>query len=309
MTDISASAVKELRERTGAGMMDCKRALVETGGDIEQSIDWLRKKGLSSAAKKAGRVACEGLVGVAVQGKRGALVEVNAETDFVSRNQQFQSFVSQVASLGAMGVQTLEALKSSPYGASSSRSVGEELVHLISVIGENMTLRRLAALQVSSGTVAGYVHSPVVAGLGRIGVLVALEGTGPESNELGVLAKQIAMHIAASSPQSLSVEDLDPALLEREKAVLQEQARASGKPEAVIEKMIEGRIKKYYEEVVLLEQPFIMNPDQKVKDLLGDFNKKNATDFKIAAFARFSVGEGIEKSEGDFAAEVASLSK
>ncbi len=307
MAEITASLVKELRDRTGAGMMDCKKALGEVQGDLEQAVDWLRKKGLAAAAKKAGRVTAEGLVGVDAQGTVGAIIEVNAETDFVARNDKFQGFVSHAVKLASSFKGDLAEFSNQAYGDDTGRTVGEELTHLISIVGENMNLRRTARLEVSQGVVVCYMHGSLVSGLGRIGVIVALESEA-DKQELETLGRQIAMHVAASNPQSIHVLGLDSALLDREKAIISEKARASGKPEAVIEKMIEGGLRKLYEEVVLMEQSFIMDPDSKVKKIIEDFGKKHLP-VELSGFVRFALGEGIEKEEGDFAAEVASLQK
>ena len=297
MAEITAALVKDLRERTGAGMMDCKKALTENGGDIETAIDWLRKKGLSAAAKKSGRVAAEGLVGIASVPAKAAMVEVNAETDFVARNEAFQAFVQEVAKVALHVGEDLEAIKAAPYPG-TGRTVAEELVHLVATIGENMNIRRARVLSVPQGAVASYVHQALKPGLGKIGVLVAVEGAS-EVAALEVLGKQVGMHVAAARPEALDVSAVDPAALEREKVVLSEQARASGKPEAIIEKMVEGRIRKYYEEVVLLEQVWVHDGESRVREVV----KKAGA--KLDAFARFQLGEGIEKNAGDFAAEVA----
>lgn len=293
MAAITAALVKELREKSGAGMMDCKKALNETDGDLDAAVDWLRTKGLGTAAKKAGRIAAEGLVGVAVDGAKGAVVEVNAETDFVSRNDQFQAFVSTVAKLALQSGGDIEALKAMNY-PETGRNVADELTNLIATIGENMNLRRVQVLEADGGEVAAYVHGAVTEGLGKIGVLVS--ATGADAATFG---KQVAMHVAATSPASLSRDDLDPELLEREKQVLTEQARESGKPEEIIEKMIVGRINKYYAEVCLLEQTFVIDGESKVG------KAAEAAGVDVKAFARFGLGEGIEKKEEDFAAEVA----
>jgi len=305
MAEITAALVKELRDKTGAGMMDCKKALSETGGDIEQAIDWLRKKGLSQAAKKAGRVAAEGLVGVAVEGNRGAMVEVNAETDFVARNDQFQAFVETVAQLALDVGGDLDALKAADYPG-SGRSVEEELTQLIATVGENMNLRRTDALSVDKGVVASYVHNAAKPGLGKIGVLVALEtdATGDKVEELG---KHVAMHVAAASPAATTREDVDPALVEREREVLSEQARASGKPEEIIAKMVEGRLRKFYEEVVLLEQTFVVDGENTVGKAVEAAAKDIGSQIAVKGFVRYGLGEGIERKEEDFAAEVAQL--
>lgn len=297
MAEITPALVKALRERTGAGMMDCKKALTEASGDMEQAVDWLRKKGLSAAAKKAGRVAAEGLVGIVSGPQRAAMVEVNAETDFVARNETFQAFVTEVARVALEIGDDLQAINAAPY-AGSSRSVAEELVQLIATIGEHMTLRRACVLTVERGVVAAYMHNSVKPGLGKIGVLVAVESTS-EIEGLESLGRQVGMHVAAARPDVLDVEAVDPAALERERAVLSEQARASGKPEAIIEKMVEGRIRKYYEEVVLLEQVWVHDGESRVRAVA----KKAGV--QLTGFARFHLGEGIEKSGGDFAADVA----
>ncbi len=301
MAEITAAMVRDLRERTGAGMMDCKKALVEAGGDMEAAIDWLRKKGLSAAAKKSGRVAAEGLVGVASGPNVAAMVEVNAETDFVARNETFQNFVAEVAGLALSVGEDVEALKAATFPG-TGHSTQEELTRLIATIGENMTIRRARVLRVSSGTVATYMHNAVKPGLGKIGVLVALEGAS-EIDALEQLGRQIGMHVAAARPEALDVSGVDPAALEREKAVLSEQAAASGKPANIIEKMVEGRIRKYYEEVVLLEQVWVHDGESRVKQIVAKAGGK------LTGFARFQLGEGIEKETSDFAAEVAAAVK
>jgi len=303
MVEITAALVKQLRETSGAGMMDCKKALTETDGDVESAVDWLRKKGLAAAAKKAGRVAAEGLVGVATDGPRGAVVEVNAETDFVARNDKFQAFVGQVASLALDAGGDTEALKAAAY-PERGHSVSEELTQLIATVGENMNLRRSAMLEVGQGVVAAYMHNQTAPDLGKIGVLVALE-SGGDAAELAKLGKQIAMHVAAAAPQSVSRDDLDPGALERERDVLAEQARASGKPEEIIEKMVEGRLRKFYEEVCLLEQVFVIDGENKVNKVLEQAGKDLGSPVKVAGFVRFLLGEGVEREESDFAAEVA----
>ncbi|HLN22615.1 MAG TPA: translation elongation factor Ts [Patescibacteria group bacterium] len=303
MAEISASLVKELREKTGAGMMDCKKALNETAGDIEAAVDWLRTKGLAAAAKKSGRLAAEGLVGVAAAGTKGAVVEVNAETDFIARNDQFQGFVKNVAELALSLGDDVEVLKAAK--VASGKTATEELTALIATIGENMAIRRAAQLSVSEGVVASYVHSAAVPGqLGKIGVLVALESAG-DAAKLNEVGRQIAMHIAAANPLFLAIDAVDGAALERERAVLTEQASASGKPPAVIEKMVEGRIRKYYEEVVLLEQLYVIDGESKIKTVVENCAKALGVPVKLTGFARFALGEGIEKEEKDFAAEVA----
>lgn len=297
MAEVTASMVRDLRDATGAGMMDCKKALVETGGDIEAAIDWLRKKGLSAAAKKSGRVAAEGLVGVASGPHVAAMVEVNAETDFVARNESFQNFVAEVAGLALSVGEDIEALKAATYPG-TQHSTQEELTKLIATIGENMTIRRASVLRVSKGAVATYMHNAVKPGLGKIGVLVALEGEN-EMQVMETLGRQIGMHVAATRPAALDITAVEPSALEREKAVLTEQAMASGKPPAVIEKMVEGRIRKFYEEVVLLEQVWVHDGESRVKAVVDKLG------LKLTGFTRFALGEGIEKQVSDFAAEVA----
>lgn len=303
MAEITAARVKELRETTGAGMMDCKKALTETDGDLEAAVDWLRKKGLAAAAKKSGRVAAEGLVAVATNGPVGAVVEVNAETDFVARNETFQAFAAEVAKLALANDVDVDGLKALPFPG-SERNVGEQLTHMIATIGENMSLRRVKRLTVNAGVVVSYMHSAIAPGLGKIGVLAALESAG-DAAKLGDLGKQISMHIAAARPEALDVADVDTSALEREKGVLSEQARASGKPESIIEKMVEGRIRKYYEEVVLLEQVYVIDQETKIRKVVENAAKDVGASVTLTGFARFALGEGIEKAESDFAAEVA----
>lgn len=303
MADISPSLVKELREKTGAGMMDCKKALLETSGDLEGAIDWLRTKGLAAAAKKSGRVAAEGLVGVACQGNHGAIVEVNTETDFVGRNESFQECVRQLTTLASTVKGDVEALRKQTCKP-SGKSVEEELTHLIATIGENMSLRRAAYLEVSQGVVVPYIHNATAPGLGRLGVLVALESAAP-ADKLEALGKQIAMHVAAAHPIALTVAEVDPAEVERERAIFKEQALASGKPAEFVDKMVEGRLRKFYEEVVLEEQVFVIDGKTRVKDVVAAQAKELGQPIKLAGFVRFSLGEGIEKAESDFAAEVA----
>lgn len=300
---VSAALVKELREKTGAGMMDCKRALAETGGDLEGAVDWLRKKGLSTAAKKAGRLAAEGLVGVAVRALAGAVVEVNSETDFVARNDRFQGFVRTVAGLAVGGAGTLEALAGAAYPG-TGRTVAEELTHLIATIGENLVLRRAQRLQVEAGLIASYVHNTLGPGLGRIGVVVALDSPAPPEH-LAELGKQLAMHVAAAGPLYLDIASVPAAALERERAVLREQAAASGRPEAILARMVEGRLRKFYEEVVLLEQIFVVDQERRIAKVVEDAAKAAGAPIRIAGFVRFALGEGIERPRGDFAAEVA----
>jgi elongation factor Ts len=307
MAEITAALVKELREKTGAGMMDCKRALAETAGDLEGAVDWLRKKGLSAAAKKAGRVAAEGLVGVATRGTLGAVLEVNAETDFVARNETFQHFVRTATELALTTGDDLERLRSAAFPG-TGRNVGDELTHMIATIGENMALRRVRRLEVKNGAVLGYVHNALAPGLGKIGVLVALESTG-DGEKLAALGKQLAMHVAAARPDYLDTASVDAAALERERDVLREQSRASGKPEAIIEKMVEGRLRKFYEEVVLLEQTYVVDGESRISKVIEASAKELGTPVKVAGFARFALGEGIAKEQGDFAAEVAAAVK
>jgi elongation factor Ts len=284
-------------------MMDCKKALTESGGDIEAAIDWLRTKGLAAAAKKAGRTAAEGLVGVASEGNAGAVVEVNSETDFVARNDQFRGFVSNVAKLALEADGDIEALKAMAYPGGEG-TVADELTKMIATIGENMSLRRTAAFSVSDGVVATYVHNQEIPGLGKIGVLVALESSG-DKDVLQAFGRQVAMHIAATNPQSLDVDSLDQSLLDREREVLMEQARASGKPEEIIGKMVEGRLRKYYEEVVLLEQVFVIDGETKVGKAVEAAGREAGAPVKLVGFTRMQLGEGIEREESDFAAEVA----
>ena len=307
MAEITASLVKELREKTGAGMMDCKRALGEVQGDLEKAIDWLRTKGLSAAAKKAGRVAAEGLVGVAADGSRGAIVEVNAETDFVGRNDTFQNFVAAVAriALDQGGDMTRIAAAAFP---GTGRDVQGELTNLIATIGENMSLRRVATLSVSDGVVAGYMHNKVANDLGKIGVLVALESTGDKAILDGI-AKQLAMHIASTNPMSLTVADLDQAAIERERAILTEKASQSGKAADIVTKMVEGGLRKFHQEVVLLEQLFVFDNKTRIAKVVDQAAKQAGAPVRIAGYLRFALGEGIEKKNEDFAAEVAAQLK
>ncbi|GAA0771263.1 elongation factor Ts [Roseibium denhamense] len=298
---ITAAMVKELREKSGAGMMDCKTALNESGGDMEAAVDWLRTKGLAKAAKKAGRVAAEGLVGVASDGAKAAVIELNSETDFVARNEGFQELVSSVAEVAVGTDGSVEAVSAATLGG---KPVSDAITDAIATIGENMTLRRTAVLGVNEGVVASYVHGAVKDGLGKIGVLVALESSG-DKDKLNGLGRQIAMHVAATSPLALNTEELDAAVVEREKQVFVEQARESGKPENIIEKMVEGRLRKFYEEVTLVKQAFVINPDQTVEQAVEALGKELGTDVKLTGFVRFALGEGIEKEEQDFAAEVA----
>jgi elongation factor Ts len=307
MTTISASLVKELRDKTGAGMMDCKTALTETKGHIEQAVDWLRKKGLSKAANKAGRIAAEGLIGVVAKHKAGAMVEVNSETDFVARNEQFQDMVRKITSLAPKADGDLEKLLALTYPGKSV-TVEDHVKETVATIGENMSVRRTVAMTVGEGHVADYVHNKVADGLGKIGVLVALESTGDKAVLTG-LGRQLAMHIAAAAPAAITAEELDPALIERERAVYTEQAKASGKSPEIAAKMVEGRLRKeFYQQVVLMQQTFLgAGGDGKatVAQVLKDAEKTAGAPIKVAKFARYALGEGIDKKDGDFAAEVA----
>src|SRR5215469_532989 len=304
--DITASMVKELRDKTGAGMMDCKAALAETGGDFETAIDWLRKKGLSKAAKKAGRVAAEGLIGVAAGGNAGALVEVNAETDFVAKNDQFKQFVKRAAELALEEDGDLQELMKRDIAGGAN--VEQTLTQLISTIGENLSVRRSIALAVNPGVVASYVHNATSPELGKIGVLVALKSTG-DGAKLAALGRQIAMHVAAASPLALRPEHLPKDIVERERKVQAESARQSGKPENVIEKMIEGRMRKYYEDVVLLHQTFVIDGETPVAKVIENASKELGTPVAIEGYVRFQVGEGIERVDSDFADEVRKLTE
>lgn len=301
MAEITASLVKELREKTGAGMMECKKALSETNGDIEAAIDFLRKKGMSVAEKKAGRIASQGLVAVLVDGKEGTVVELNSETDFVAKNTDFQGFLGEVVKVSLAQKGNMEAIKAADL---NGKTVADTLTGLISTIGENMNLRRSAYVSVENGVVVPYIHTATVPGMGKIGVLVALESTA-DATALQEAGKKIAMHIAAANPRFLDVASVDADTIAHEKSIYEEQAKNSGKPEAIIAKMVEGRMRKFYEEVVLLEQAFIMDPDKKIKDVLAETAKAVGADVKLVAFERFGLGEGIEKKEEDFAAEVA----
>jgi elongation factor Ts len=303
MAAVSAQMVKALREQTGAGMMDCKKALNETDGVIEEAIDWLRTKGLSAAAKKAGRVAAEGLVAFAVSDRGGALIEVNAETDFVSRNEDFQGFSLTLAGMVLEHGAEINNLKEQAY-PNTDRTVKEQLTHNIATIGENMSIRRAIKLNAEDCIVIPYMHNAVSPGLGKIGVLVVLKSDAP-SEKIATLGKQLAMHVAATAPQSLSVKDLDPSLIEREKAVLTEQAKESGRPENIIEKMVVGRLQKFYQEVVLLEQTFVVDNETKISDVIENASQEFGASVELVSFHRLSLGEGIEKEKTDFASEVA----
>lgn len=303
---ISAAQVKELRDLTGAGMMDCKAALNETNGNMEEAVDWLRKKGISKADKKAGRTAAEGLIGIDAGLREAAVVEVNSETDFVARNAAFQEIVANVAKV-ALAYGSTEAVAAAKYPG-SDKSVADTIKDAVGTIGENMGFRRSAKLVVPHGVVANYVHNKVTDGLGKLGVLVAIETTGNE-HAANAFGRQVAMHVANSNPVALNASEVDPALVEREKAIFSDQARQSGKPEAIIEKMVEGRLRKFYEEVVLLKQAFVLNPDITVEQALKEAEKEIGAPAKITGYVRFALGEGIEKEESDFAAEVAAAVK
>jgi elongation factor Ts len=307
MAEVTAALVKELREKTGAGMMDCKRALGDSDGDIEAAVDWLRKKGLSAAAKKAGRVAAEGLVGVATRGPMGAVVEVNSETDFVARNKDFQSFVQGLSRLALDGDGELDSLKETDYPG-SGRTVEGELTHLISTIGENIVLRRVKRLSTEEGAVFSYVHNALGQGIGKIGVLVTLASSAP-ADRLAELGKQLAMHVAAANPLYLDIASVPQAAVDREREVLREQARTTGKPDSVIERMVEGRLRKFYEEFVLVEQIFVVDQETKISKVVEKGSKEAGAPISVASFVRFALGEGIERQRTDFAAEVAAQLK
>jgi elongation factor Ts len=293
--------VKDLREKTGAGMMDCKQALTETNGDIDAAVDWLRKKGLSKAAKKSGRVAAEGLIAAVTDGTKGVLVEVNSETDFVARNEQFQGLVKMIGQVALKAGADVEKIKAAKVG---EYNVDRAIADAIATIGENMTLRRAAELSVSDGVVGSYVHGAVIDGLGKMGVIVALESTG-KKDELAALARQIAMHVAASNPQALDAAGLDPVVVNREKDVMADKYRQQGKPDAMIAKIVESGLKTYYKEVTLLEQAFIHDSAKTVAQAVKEAEGKVGAPIKVAGFVRYALGEGIEKQESDFAAEVA----
>ena len=306
MAEITAALVKQLRDKTGAGMMDAKKALVENNGDIEASADWLREKGILKAAKKADRIAAEGLIGVASGGKSAALVEVNSETDFVARNEGFQKAVREVAELALAN--NGDVLKLAHATSSMGGTVNEMLQSLVATIGENMTLRRAAAISVSEGVVATYIHNQAADGMGKIGVLVALESPG-DASRLTDLGRKVAMHIASMKPLAATTDELDPAVVEKERQILTAQAAESGKPANVVEKMVEGRIRKFYQESVLIEQAFVMDPDVTVGKFIENAGKNMGAPVKLKGFLKFEVGEGIEKATSDFAAEVASFSQ
>ena len=306
MAAITASLVKELREKTGAGMMDCKKALTETDGDVEAAVDWLRAKGLSAVEKKSGRIAAEGLVAVSVDGAQGAVVEINSETDFVARNEDFQALVAEAADLGLKAEGDLDTLKAAQ--TAGGKSVEEAVNNAIATIGENMNLRRYAICNVSNGVIASYVHGAVKSGMGRIGVLVALESQG-DAAKLADIGKQVAMHVAASAPKATTRDDVDPADIQREREVLTAQAKESGRPDNIIEKMVEGRLRKFYEESVLTEQAFVIDPDKTVGAAVEEVAKEIGTPITVKGFVRMAIGEGVEKEESDFAAEVAAAAK
>jgi elongation factor Ts len=305
MAAITAGLVKQLRDQTGAGMMDCKAALTETAGDLEAAVDWLRKKGLAAAAKRAGRVASQGLIGLAAAGRRGALVEVNSETDFVARNQDFQSLVRAVAELALEAGGDLDRLQraSLPDGG---RAVADEITNAVAVIGENINLRRSAAIEVGEGVVGTYVHGALAPGLGTIGVLVGLQSAG-DPERLAALGKQLAMHVAAARPQAVTVDSLDAATLQRERAIYAEQARGGGKPDNIVDKIVEGRLRKFYEEAVLLEQAFVIDPDLKVADAIDRVAEETGSSIAVTGFVRFVLGEGLSGPSPNLAEEVAQL--
>jgi len=303
---VTAQQVKELREATGVGMMDCKKALAETGGDMDAAVDWLRTRGLAKAAKKAGRVAAEGLVGITTDGPKGAIVEVNSETDFVARNEQFQGIVGSVAKLAVDANGSVEKLAEMPFPG-TGRSVAAELTDAIAKIGENMNLRRSAVIEVKNGVIGSYVHNTVKPGMGKLGVLVGIESTG-DKGVLAGLGKQLAMHIANTNPLSVSPDDIDPAVVAKEREIFTEQAKESGKPAEVIAKMVEGRVRKFFEESTLLAQTFVIDGESKVRDIVAKAEKEAGAQIKVTKFVRYALGEGIEKEATDFAAEVAATS-
>tara|TARA_R110000868_G_scaffold10313_8_gene50592 strand:- start:12690 stop:13613 length:924 start_codon:yes stop_codon:yes gene_type:complete len=302
MADITAALVKELRETSGAGMMDCKKALTETDGNMEEAVDWLRKKGLAAAAKKSGRVAAEGLVAVAADGINGAVIELNSETDFVARNPDFQSFAASIAQASLAQDGDFDKTGTTPLNG--GKSVTDSVTEMVGTIGENLAFRRSAGVAVGDGVVASYVHGAVAPNLGKIGVLVGLESTGDKA-KLAEFGKQLAMHIAAANPQWVSQDEVDTEAVDRERDVLAEQARASGKPEEIVQKMVDGRLRKYYEEVCLLDQTFVIDGESKVSKAVEAAGADAGAPVKVTAFARFQLGEGVEKEESDFAAEVA----
>ncbi|MFL0691557.1 MAG: translation elongation factor Ts [Agrobacterium tumefaciens] len=307
MAEITAALVKELREKSGAGMMDCKKALTENNGDIEAAIDWLRAKGIAKADKKSGRTAAEGLIGINGAGTSAVVVEVNSETDFVARNDAFQDLVRGVASVAIGTDGSVDAIGAATYPA-TGKTVTDTIKDAIAHIGENMTLRRAVKLSVEDGVVATYIHNAVADGLGKLGVLVALKSTG-NKDVLAAIGRQVAMHIAATNPLAIRSEEVDAAVAERERNVFIEQSRASGKPDAIIEKMVEGRMRKFFEEVALLSQAFVINPELTVGDAIKAAEKDAGAPIEVTGMARLLLGEGIEKEESDFAAEVAAAAK
>jgi elongation factor Ts len=307
MAEITASLVKDLREKTGAGMMDCKRALAETNGNLEEAVDWLRKKGLSAAAKKSTRTAAEGLVGVFVKDNKGAIIELNAETDFVARNEKFQILVKEITKIAYEQDGDISQITAAKYPL-TGKTVADEITESIAVIGENMNLRKASCIKVSNGVVAQYAHNTVAEGLGKIGVIVGLESSG-NKEKLLELGKRIAMHIAASKPESLDIENVSLASIQKEKDIFAEQARNSGKTDDIIEKMVEGRIRKYYTEVVLLEQLFVMDNKTKISEVLKQAENEVGAPIRISSFVRFELGEGIEVEQTNFADEVAAINK
>ncbi len=307
MAEITAALVKELREKSGAGMMDCKKALTENNGDIEAAIDWLRAKGIAKADKKSGRAAAEGLVGVATAGHKAVLVELNSETDFVARNDAFQDLVRGVAQVALTTDGTVDAISAATYPA-AGKPVGDAIKDAIATIGENMTLRRSAMLEVPHGVVATYVHNAAGDGIGKLGVLVALKSVG-DKEVLNSIGRQVAMHVAATNPLAIRAEEVDAAVAERERNVFIEQSRESGKPEAIIEKMVEGRMRKFFEEVALLSQAFVVNPELTVGQAVKEAEKLAGAEIEVVGIARLLLGEGVEKEESDFAAEVAAVAK
>jgi elongation factor Ts len=307
MSTITAAMVKELREKTGAGMMDCKKALGETNGDMEAAIDWLRAKGIAKADKKSGRAAAEGLIGIASSGTKAVVIELNSETDFVARNDAFQDLVRGIAAVALGTDGSVEAISAANFPA-TGKSVAETITDAIATIGENMALRRSALLSVEDGVVATYVHNSVADGLGKLGVLVALKSTG-DKDALNAIGRQVAMHIAATNPLAIRSTEVDPAVAERERSIFIEQSRASGKPDNIIEKMVDGRMRKFFEEVALLSQAFVMNPDLTVEAAVKEAEKAVGAPIEVIGMARLLLGEGVEKEETDFAAEVAAVAK
>ncbi|MGO4436841.1 translation elongation factor Ts [Rhizobium sp. RAF56] len=307
MTEITAALVKELREKSGAGMMDCKKALTENNGDIEAAIDWLRAKGISKADKKSGRTAAEGLIGIAGAGHKAVVIELNSETDFVARNDAFQDLVRGIANVALSTDGSVEAISAATYPA-SGKPIADTIKDAIATIGENMTLRRAAKLEVEHGVVATYIHNAAGDGIGKLGVLVALKSNGDKA-VLTSIGRQVAMHIAATNPLAIRSEEVDAAVAERERNVFIEQARESGKPEAIIEKMVEGRMRKFFEEVALLSQAFVINPDLTVGAAIKEAEKEAGASIEITGMARLLLGEGVQKEETDFAAEVAAAAK